>query len=606
MNKLLKYVAMGCVALAFTACVQDLDTKPIDPNSSTSFNQDRMFTKCYACMALIGQSGPGENSDVEDIDAGTSGFYRTIWYCNELSTDEAWWIWDDAESKQLCQTNWNGTNTMIRAIYTRLVLDIKYCNHYLTYASRETQEDKNRIAEVRFIRALHYFYLLDMYLYSPFVIEDSNVFPHFIPRHQLYAWLVGELEDLIVDLPAQRVSKYRVGKAAAQLLLARIFLNANVYNKYNKNWNANNPHPEIQGYAGKNIWKIAEMAAKDVINDNPQHELVGTNYLQERIVTDSGFVYTPYQQLFMGDNHREEVMKESLLQLYQDGLYAQSYATSMMLVGANRLKGMIAWGIEAEWHSMRTSPTLVDKFLHVKGVRDIDRETAKEMVHNEYEMREYLGDDRAILSSDSVKTGYKFTLKGDQDLGDTKYLFDCWAGLKFTGVYSSAAMPELSPRQNPSWPDTDIPMLRLAEAYMIQAEALLRQGKNADALDIINNVIRKRANADPLPSIDEEIMLDEWSREFYYEGRRRIDLVRFGRFFGKESDQYRYHWEGRMGKNDMPPAVNSPFFVTGTPEYMNWFPIPSEDKRSNPNFKTDVEGDAENIYAAEGGDGYAY
>ena len=141
---------------------------------------------------------------------------------------------------------------------------------------------------------------------------------------------------------------------------------------------------------------------------------------------------------------------------------------------------------------------------------------------------------------------------------------------------------------------------------MIQAEANFRKGNTAEALNIINNVIRKRANADPLPSIDEETLLDEWSREFYYEGRRRIDLVRFGRFFGPQSDQNRYHWEGRMGKNDMPPAVNSPFFTTGTPEYMNWFPVPSEDKRSNPNFKTDVEGDAENIYAAQGGDGYAY
>ena len=105
---------------------------------------------------------------------------------------------------------------------------------------------------------------------------------------------------------------------------------------------------------------------------------------------------------------------------------------------------------------------------------------------------------------------------------------------------------------------------------------------------------------------DEEKLLDEWSREFWFEGRRRMDLIRFNRFFGKESDQNRYHWEGRMGKQDMPPAVNSPFFVAGTPDYMNWFPIPSEDKRSNPNFKTDVEGDPNNTFASEGGDGYTY
>jgi hypothetical protein len=101
-------------------------------------------------------------------------------------------------------------------------------------------------------------------------------------------------------------------------------------------------------------------------------------------------------------------------------------------------------------------------------------------------------------------------------------------------------------------------------------------------------------------------LLDEWCREFWFEGRRRIDLIRFGRFFGREADQYRYHWEGRMNKMDMPPAVMSPFFVSGTPEYLNWFPVPSIDKRANPNFKTDVEGDPNNTFASQGGDGYVY
>ena len=581
MNKFLKIAVFVMAVVSLTACVHNLNTKPLDPDSSTSFNQDRMFTKCYACLALIGQADAGSDSDVEDIDAGTSGFYRTIWYCNELTTDEAWWIWDDAEAKQMNQTNWIGTNTMIRAIYTRLNLNIKYCNHYLTYASGETEEYKNRLAEVRFIRALHYFYLMDMYLYAPLVTTESSEFPHFYPRHEIYEWLVKELQDLIVELPAQRLEKYRVGKAAAQLLLARVYLNADVYNKYNKNWQS-----------GK-TWQKAYDAATAVIDDNPPHSLV-----TQKSVTDSGFVYSAYQQLFMGDNHRDEVMKESLFQIYQDGLYAQSYASSTMLICAQRNPGMNPWGITAEWHSMRTSPTMVDKFL--KPLK-IDRNTAMEMVYDEFEMPEQLKDDRAILCSDGLNTGYTFTLKGDQELGDTKYLFNSWAALKFTGVYSSATLPKHFKPQSTSWPDTDIPLLRLAEAYMIQAEALFRQGDKAGALAIINNTIRARANAFPLASIDEKTLLDEWSREFYYEGRRRFDLIRFGRFFGPDADLYRYHWEGRMGKPD-----GQQFFVAGTPEYMNWFPVPSEDKRANPNYKTDVEGDPENIYAAQGGDGYAY
>ncbi len=590
MKNIVRYFALACVALGMASCVQDLNTKPIDPNSSTSFNQDRMFTKCYACMAVIGQSGPGDNSDVEDIDAGMSGFYRTIWYCNDLTTDEAFWIWDDPESRGLPTTNWTGESGMIKGIYTRLNLNIKYCNHYLTYASDESQEDKYRLAEVRWIRAFHYYFLMDMFLYAPLVTTESNEYPHYVSRHELYQWLVNELEEIIPLLPDTRVSKYRVGKAAAQLLLARIYLNADVYNKYNKNWTA-----------GK-MWDKALKAADDLITDNPQHTLVTAP-----ITTDSNFVYTAYQRLFMGDNDRDDVIKESLFQIYQDGLYTQSHAGANFLVAGPRIAGMNAWGIESEWHALRTSPTMVDKFLAPDG---IDRETAKNMIYDEYNMPTQLGDDRAIFCSDGKNTteGINFDLTGAMGVGANKNFYESWAGCKFTAVYSSAALPKYSPRQNASWADTDIPMLRMAEAYMIKAEALFRKGDKSGALDIINNTIRARANAAPLAlaKFDEEALLDEWSREFWFEGRRRIDLIRFGRFFGPTADQYRFHWEGRMGKQDQAPAVNSPFFVTGTPEYMNWFPVPSEDKLANPNFKTDVEGDSNNEFAAQGGDGYVY
>ena len=585
MKSILKYMALACVAFGMASCVQDLNTTPIDPNSSTSFNQDRMFTKCYSCMAVIGQSGPGENSDVEDMDAGMSGFYRTIWYCNDLTTDEGFWIWDDAESRGLPTTNWTGSSDMIRGIYTRLNLNIKYCNHYLTYASRETEEDLNRIAEVRWIRAFHVFYLMDMYLYAPLITEESNEFPHFYPRHEIYKWLVAELEDLTTALPVNRVSKYRVGRAAAQLLLARIYLNADVYNKLNPDW-----------VSGK-TWDKAYDAATAVISENPQHQLVTSE-----IKTDSNFVYTAYQQLFMGDNDRDDVMKEVIFQIYQDGLYTQSHAGANFLIAGPRIAGMNAWGIESEWHALRTSPTMVDKFLKPLN---IDRETAKNMIYDEYAMPTQLKDDRAIFCSYGLNTteGINFDLSGAMGVGANKNFYESWAGCKFTAVYSTAALPKYSPRQNASWADTDIPMLRLAEAYMIQAEALFRKGDKSGALAIINNTIRARANAAPLDlsKFDEEALLDEWSREFWFEGRRRIDLVRFGRYFGQTADQYRFHWEGRMGHQD-----GQQFFVAGTPEHMNWFPVPSEDKRSNPNFKTDVEGDPNNIYAAEGGDGYAY
>lgn len=584
MKRLVKYSLMVCIAFALTACVKDLNTEPIDPNSSTSFNQDRMFTKCYACMAVIGQSDPGGDSDVEDIDAGMSGFYRTIWYCNDLTTDEAFWIWDDAEARGLPTTNWNGTSDMIRGIYTRLNIDIKYCNHYLTYAGSSTDEEKKRLAEVRWIRAFHYYYLMDLFLYAPFVTEDSNEFPHFVPRHKLYEWLVAELQELVSLLPA-RNEKYRVDKSAAQLLLARIYLNADVYNKYNKgNW------------VEKSALSKAEDMANQIINDGI-HSLVTTP-----VKTDSNFVYSAYQRLFMGDNNREDIMKEAIFQIYQDGLYTQSHAGSKFLIAGPRYGGMTAWGIDEEWHALRPSPTLIDKFLEPVGK---NRSTAESIICTEYEMPTQLKDDRAIFCSYGMETTdhKNFKLSGPMKQQDNACFYDCWAGLKFTGVYSTASLPKHSPRQSGGWPDTDIPMMRLAEAYLIHGEAKARRSGNwNDALPDIK-ILRDRANATPLNSLTEEDVLDEWCREFWFEGRRRIDLVRFGRFFGKDADANRYHWEGRMGR---PDGQGASYVPTSDKECMNWFPVPSEDKRSNPNFRTDVEGDPLNDFAAQGGDGYTY
>ena len=592
MKNIVKYVALVCVALGMVSCVQDLNTKPIDPNSSTSFNQERMFTKCYACMAVIGQSGPGEDSDVEDIDAGMSGFYRTIWYCNDLTTDEAFWIWDDAESRGLPTTNWTGSSDMIRGIYTRLNINIKYCNHYLTYASSDTDEDKNRIAEVRWIRAFHYFYLMDLFFYAPFVTEDSNEYPHFIPRHQLYSWLVSELEELAIELP-DRNQKYRVDKSAAQLLLARIYLNADVYNKYRSGWTQNSAESKAE-------FAKAEKYADRLINDGI-HSLVTTD-----VTTDSNFVYSAYQRLFMGDNNRDDIMKEAIFQIYQDGLYTQSHAGSKFLICGPRIGAMTAWGIEDEWHALRTSPTLIDKFLAPVYK---DRNTAQTMVYNEYDMPTQLKDKRAIFCSDGENTAEhkNFTLTGwtKDDVtgyGKNEFFYRSWAGVKFTGVYSTASMPKYHERQSAGWPDTDIPMMRLAEAYLIRGEAKARQSGVWEDAHADIKVLRDRAGAPDLKSpITEVDVLDEWCREFWFEGRRRMDLVRFGRFFGAEADLNQYHWEGRMNK---PDGIQN--FISGTPEYMNWFPVPDEDKRSNPNFKTDVEENPENEFAAQGGDGYVY
>ena len=198
-------------------------------------------------------------------------------------------------------------------------------------------------------------------------------------------------------------------------------------------------------------------------------------------------------------------------------------------------------------------------------------------------------DDRAIFCSYVKKNPNLWVIQGDMKAD----FYASWACPKFTALYSTADSLKQVKGSNSEWPDTDIPLFRIAEAYLTKAEAMFRLGDVEGAKELINTTIRARAHAAALETLDAGSLCDEWCREFWGEGRRRIDLIRFGRFAGPEADVNQYHWEGRAGGTKFTPIA----------EHFNWYPIPSSDKKINPNFKTQV---LDKPDALPGGDGYTY
>ena len=560
MKKFIKYVAVAFVcSFGLTACVQDLNTTPIDKNSTTGFNQDALFTKIYATLATTGQTGAAGSGDLDDIDEGVSAFYRVMWELNEFPTDEGWWIWADPGVDVARTMGWDGENTLIKGLYYRFIIDIKYCNHFLAYADQSDAKGQQQAAEVRFIRALNYWYLLDMFKFAPFMEKESTDpknYPNFKSRPELFAWLETELTDLTTALPATRLGKYRVDQTAAWILLGRLYLNAEVY-------------------TGTAEWQKAKHAADMALSSSYK-------LLTDSVVNADGITYSAYQQLFMGDNDVNGAQDEAVLMVYQDGYYCQTYGGSQFVIAATRDGGMTPWGCSSNWKCFRSSPEMVAKFFSVP------KEVYETYQADEYHMRYFAHDDRALLCSYVEGDPNTWKLTG----GMAADFYVSWACPKFTAVYSTA--PHLSDvlGSHSEWPDTDIPLIRIAEAYMTRAEAAFRQGDNVAALKDIN-VLRKRANAAPLAALEEKDVCDEWSREFWGEGRRRTDLVRFNRFAGPQADEAQYHWEGR-GNGGSYKSME---------EKWNWFPVPSDDKKTNPNFKNQVLNAAG---ALEGGDGYTY
>ena len=564
--KYTKIFLAALLGIGMTAC--SLDRTPLDPNTDTKFDKDAVFAKCYATFGLTGQKGPDGSGDVDGIDEGTSSFYRMFWELNEFCTDEGWWIWNDVGLADIRTLTWSSSNDLVYGLYSRLNFDITLCNSFLDktgdYTDPETLAQR---AEVRMLRAINFYYLLDMFYSVPFSLTVSPNKPMPTTRQDLFAWLETECLELASDpyiiQAGQRTNKYRVDQACAWFLLMRLYLNAEVYNE-----------SALGARDGAPRYADAKLYAKKLMDSS--YQLLGYDKAGNKAVdlaterTADHVYFSAYQQLFMGDNDNNGAQEEAIFLIYQDAIHCQNWGGSRFLLSAVRDANYVPFGSTDTWSCFRSSPEFVYYW--------VDKNKASTYSLNEYQMPVALGDDRAIMASKTT-AGKKMSLTGNEAAD----FYASWSVLKFTGIYSTAKTTTLkdiagndsivdapwiwaSPVGEPKWPDTDIPLFRLAEAYMTYAEACFRTGEQAPAIEAIN-CLRRRANAPEITALDEEVLLTEWAKEFYCEGRRRTDLIRYGQFAGPSSTMT---WEGHK------PGKDAKY---------NVYPIPAKDVTANENLK---------------------
>lgn len=564
-----KYFAIiaALIIVAMSSCVQDLKVESIDPNTSSTIEMQQLFVKIYSTLALTGQKGPDGKGDVAGVDEGTSSFYRMTYELQEFPADQIYWIWPDVGVDDVRKMSWTASNTLVKGLYARLYFDITLCNLFLDdYAAHATKE---QVAEVRFIRALNYWYLLDMFGNVPFV-EHSGLseLPQQIARPDLYKWLKNELiENIEPNLaPAnQRISYYRVDQAAAWLLLSRLCLNAAIY-----------------GVDRDGQQQIENLTA----------EYTDAARYANMVMTSGYELASKYQYLFMGDNDNlsavNDAYKEIILPIGQDGIETQSWGGSMFLIASTYTGGMPNSGITENWKCIRSRAQLVGLFCGTKFQSPIaDAITTKEAAQKAY--GEYFGtateitkaakDDRALFCNYSEDASNTYccqfwkTNKSDE-------FFSGWGITKFSNVMAD---PTRSANDT-QHPDMDIPLMRKAEAYLNYAEAVLRGGQECGmSVDEAVNTVRRRAGAEeksgwnltdtPLKGMN---ILDERGRELYSEGLRRSDLIRFGYFTGSVS-QSGYRWEYKAGEL---------LGIQAAPEdYRILYPLPLSEVTANHNLK---------------------
>ena len=544
-----KSIAAAVLTVGLTGCVNDLDISSIDPQSSPSADPMGVLAKCYSTLGLTGQAGPAGKGDLSD-DEGESGFYRTTFNLQELPTDECSWAWqDNPDIPQLTYMQWNSSSVRVGWAYTRLTYDITLFNSYLQQVE---DNEANRLyrAEVRFLRALHYWYLLDLFGKVPFKTEfNITDLPVEYTAQQIYDWIdqeLTEIEPMMAEVGTYSKPGGEYGRAdrgAAYLLHARLALNS-------------------ETYTGKSDYdKAIEYCNK--LEQSRAYELsTRTN--------DNG--YTGYEQLFMADNdENEQAMRETILPIRQDGARTRNYGGSTYLVLATRISGMPDVGLAiAPWSCLFARKSMVDKFFPAGDIPMSTEEApagASEAEIKALDMQDGSSTDQITAAAGDDRALFYAGRGGGIRKNGTDAITTFTDGISI--VKWSNIRSDNGRVSDTSWPDTDIPLFRYAEMYLIRAEAKWRKsGKLNDALADIN-VLRDRAHATRLLSINSEMdILDEWCREFYLEGRRRSDLRRFDCFTG---NKYLWDWKGGS--------------ATGTNVYSHYdvYPFPDTDLNNNSN-----------------------
>ena len=505
-----RIIYIAAISATITSCVGDLDTLPL--NKTEPVSEYVYGTSDAAYLAglskLYFQFVSNDLTDMQPMDGGASELIRAFWSVQETTTDEAKCSWEnDAWVRALNTNTWTGVqNDAVYAVYVRTLQGIAFVNEYLRQTAPDRLSDRGVSAELsasiagyraeaRFIRAYLYWMAMDCFGNVPFTTENSpfggTYFPKQASRSDVFDFCVSELQTLLSnqsDLPAVQSNYPRADKGSAAGLLARLYLNSEIY-------------------TGVPRWTEAQAVCEEIFT--------------------MGYALSPsYSDLFRGDNGQNpSARKEFLWAVDYDNNYINSYGGTTYILSASMASTDITEqsrpnGQVNGWAGLRIPYEFVSEYFDVSG---------QNYVTGSYEV----GD----------KRGSTFYIKGRKESLDGA-LYDFmsgWTSLKFNNIPHNQSNQSYLPQSaTMGYSNVDFPMIRLGEVYLIYAEACMQLGEETLALPYLAE-LAERAGVAPPSEITPEFILAERARELYWEGHRRTDLVRLGLY---ASGDYLWPYKG--------------------------------------------------------------
>ncbi len=431
-----------------------------------------------------------------------------FWAASEHTTDEAVGPtrgpdWDDnGVWRVLHSHSWNADHGFLRDTYREL-LQTQFAASSVLDKSPSAQQ----AAEARFIRAYSTFCVLDGWDQVPFRsdLSDLKKLPETKKGAEAADFIISELNAIINDLPASSIIK--ANKNAARALLMKLYLNKGVY--------ANRAAPTFAAADMNQVIALADQI--------------------------TGYSITPnFYDNFSPDNS------------------AKSTEIIWALENTNGVRGgnmQSRWYCTLHynqkpsgWNGFTTLSDFYDKFEAsdkrrgdtYTGVTNVSGLRVGLLVGQQF-------DENGVALKD--RSGAPLSFTREVKLKETG------SNLEVTGIRVIKYPPDYI-KENSS--ENEYVVFRYADVLLMKAEALLRTGNAAGGLTIVNQ-IRAARGATPLASLTADNLLDERGRELYWEGWRRNDLVRFGKFLNA--------WQEK---------------AASTAERL-LFPIPNEQLAVNPN-----------------------